>query len=82
MATICCINLAYRFLLRWVSIEIPMVTGKVKIKIPPGTKAEKLEITIKRDSDINGYGRGDMIVNIQIWTPQKLTKEEKELLVK
>ena len=26
--------------------------------------------------------KGDMIVNIQIWTPQKLTKEEKELLVK
>ena len=65
------------------SIEIPMVTGKAKIKIPPGTQSGKnLRLRSKGIPDINGYGRGDMIVNIQIWTPQKLTKEEKELLVK
>ena len=65
------------------SVEIPMVAGKAKIKIPPGTQSGKnLRLRSKGIPDINGYGRGDMIVNIQIWTPQKLSKEEKELLVK
>jgi molecular chaperone DnaJ len=64
------------------TVEIPMVSGKAKIKIPPGTQSGKnLRLRSKGIPDINGYGRGDMIVNIQVWTPQKVTKEEKELLV-
>jgi molecular chaperone DnaJ len=31
---------------------------------------------------MNGYGTGDIIVCVNIWTPQNLTKEEKELLEK
>ena len=65
------------------SIEIPMVSGKAKIKIPPGTQSGKnLRLRSKGIPDINGYGRGDMIVNIQVFTPQKISKEEKDLLLK
>ena len=65
------------------SIEIPMVIGKAKIKIPPGTQSGKnLRLRSKGIPDVNGYGRGDMIVNIQVFTPQKISKEEKDLLLK
>jgi molecular chaperone DnaJ len=65
------------------SIEIPMVSGKAKIKIPPGTQSGKnLRLRSKGIPDVNGYGRGDMIVNIQVFTPQKISKEEKDLLLK
>ena len=65
------------------TIEIPMVSGKAKIKIPPGTQSGKnLRLRSKGIPDVNGYGRGDMIVNIQVFTPQKISKEEKELLLK
>ena len=65
------------------TIEIPMVSGKAKIKIPSGTQSGKnLRLRSKGIPDVNGYGRGDMIVNIQVFTPQKISKEEKELLLK
>lgn len=65
------------------TVEIPMVSGKAKIKIPSGTQSGKnLRLRSKGIPDVNGYGRGDMIVNIQIFTPQKISKEEKELLLK
>ena len=65
------------------TVEIPMVSGKAKIKIPSGTQSGKnLRLRSKGIPDVNGYGRGDMIVNIQVFTPQKISKEEKELLLK
>ena len=65
------------------TIEIPMVTGKAKIKIPSGTQSGKnLRLRSKGIPDVNGYGRGDMIVNIQVFTPQKISNEEKDLLLK
>ena len=65
------------------SVEIPMVAGKAKIKIPAGTQSGKnLRLRSKGIPDVNGYGRGDMIVNIQVYTPQKISKDEKELLLK
>jgi molecular chaperone DnaJ len=65
------------------TIEIPMISGKAKIKIPSGTQSGKnLRLRSKGIPDVNGYGRGDMIVNIQVFTPQKISKEEKELVLK
>ena len=62
-------------------IEVPTVEGKVKVKIEPGTQSGKvLRLKNKGVPDINGYGRGDLLVNINVWTPQKLTKEEEKLL--
>ena len=65
------------------TVEIPMVSGKAKIKVPAGTQSGKnLRLRSKGIPDVNGYGRGDMIVNIQVFTPQKISKEEKEILLK
>ncbi len=63
--------------------EIPYIEGKLKIKIEPGTQSGKiLRLRGKGLPDVNGYGSGDLLVYIQIWTPKKVDKSEKELLEK
>lgn len=65
------------------SIEIPTVTGKAKIKIEPGTQSGKmLRLKGKGLPVLQGYGTGDLIVHINVWTPKKVTKEEREILEK
>ncbi|WP_312083168.1 molecular chaperone DnaJ [Epilithonimonas hominis] len=60
--------------------EINVVGGKVKIKIDEGTQSGKiLRLAGKGLPNIEGYGgKGDMFVHINVWTPQKLTKEQRE----
>jgi len=63
--------------------EIPTVDGKVKIKIDKGTQSGKmLRLRGKGIPDVNGYGRGDLLVNIQIWTPQDISSDEAKLVEK
>jgi molecular chaperone DnaJ len=63
------------------SIEIPTVDAKVKIKIEPGTQSGKvLRLKGKGLPDVNSYGTGDLLVNINVWTPQALSAEEKKAL--
>ena len=63
--------------------EIPLVEGKAKIDIPAGTHSGKIvRLRNKGLPSVNGYGTGDLLVNINVWTPQKLSSEEKELLEK
>jgi molecular chaperone DnaJ len=65
------------------STEVPVVGGKVKFKIAPGTQSGKtLRLKAKGIPEINGYGRGDILIHVNIWTPQTLNKEEKALLEK
>lgn len=63
--------------------EIPTVDGKVKIKIESGTQSGKiLRLRGKGIPEINGYGKGDLMVNVQVWTPKQVNKEEVKLLEK
>ena len=65
------------------SIEVPTVNGKAKIKVEPGTQSGKvLRLKGKGLPHVQRYGQGDLFVHINIWTPKKFTKEEKELLEK
>jgi molecular chaperone DnaJ len=65
------------------SVEIPLVKGKAQIKIDAGTQSGKiLRLKGKGLKEVNGYGQGDLLVNINVWTPQKLNDEEKKLLEK
>lgn len=59
------------------SKEIPIVGGKVKIKIDPGTQSGKiLRLSGKGLPSIDSYGKGDMFVHINVWTPQHLNKTQ------
>jgi len=63
--------------------EIPHFDSKLRIKIEPGTQSGKiLRLRSKGLPDVNGYGTGDLLVYIQIWTPKKVDRTERELLEK
>jgi len=63
--------------------EIPTIDGKVKVKIEAGTQPEKiLRLRGKGIPDVNGYGKGDLLVKIHAWVPQKLSFEERKQLEK
>ena len=65
------------------SVEIPTVDGKVKLKIEAGTHAGKiLRLRNKGIPDLNSHSVGDQLIHINLWTPQKLSPEEKEILEK
>jgi molecular chaperone DnaJ len=65
------------------NVEVPTVDGKVKLKIDAGTQAGKiLRLRAKGIPDLNSNHRGDQLVHINIWTPQKLTPDEKAMLEK
>ena len=65
------------------SVEVPTLTGRAKLKIEPGTQGGKiLRLRGKGLPSVQGYGRGDQLVNVNIWTPKVINKEERELLEK
>ncbi|GAI17091.1 unnamed protein product, partial [marine sediment metagenome] len=64
-------------------LEVETLDGKEEINIKPGTQPNKKIILKSRGIiELNGYGRGDHIINIEVKIPTKLTKEEIILLKK
>ena len=64
-------------------VEVPTIDGKARIKIAPGTHAGKvLRLRGKGLPDVNGYGRGDIMVVVDITIPDEITKEERQLIEK
>ena len=61
------------------SQEIDTVTGKVRIKVEAGVQSGKiLRLRGKGIPSINGYGRGDLLVHVNVWTPKTLNKQQRE----
>src|SRR6478736_2448864 len=64
-----------------IQVEVPTIDGRAKIKIPPGTQSGKIfRLKGKGFPEVNGYGRGDQLIHVNVWTPQHVTHEEKEML--
>ncbi len=65
------------------SKEIDTVSGKVRIKIDEGVQSGKiLRLRGKGVPSLNGYGKGDLLVHVNVWTPKTLTKEQKNFFEK
>ena len=65
------------------SVEVPTIDGKAKIKIPAGTQSGKLfRLKGKGFPAFQSYEKGDQLVEVNVWSPQTLTEEEKALLEK
>jgi molecular chaperone DnaJ len=63
------------------SVEVPTVDAKAKLKIDPGTQPGKvLRLRGKGLPSVNRYGTGDLLVNVSIYIPEKLSAEEKKRL--
>ena len=62
-------------------VEVPTLTGKVSVKIPAGTQPGKvLRLRGKGLPEINSYGTGDLLVNVSVYIPEHLSKEERKLM--
>lgn len=62
-------------------LEVPTLTEKVKLKIPPGTQTGTyFRLKGKGVPRLRGYGQGDQHVKVTVVTPTNLTETQKELL--
>ncbi len=60
------------------TVEVPIVEGRAKVKIDPGTQPGKvLRLRGKGLPSVNGYGTGDLLVNVSVYIPETLSSEEK-----
>ena len=69
------------------TVEIPTIDSKVKVKIEPGTQPGKvLRLRGKGLPSVNSHGysngTGDLLVNISVYIPEHLNKEEKQAMEK
>ena len=64
-------------------IEIPTLSGKAKLKVPPGVQSGRfLRMRGKGLPKLRGGRNGDQMVKIQVWTPSKITEAQRELFKK
>lgn len=64
-------------------VEIPAIDGKLKIKIEPGTQPGKLlRLKGKGLPEVNSYGKGDLIVHVNVWVPKNISKDERRVIEK
>ena len=62
-------------------VDVETVDGKVTLKVPAGTQSGKVfKLSGRGVPDLNGRGRGDHLVTIEVETPSKLTNKQRELL--
>lgn len=66
------------------TIEVPTLDGKASVKLDAGTQSGRiLKLRGKGLPEVqSNYHKGDLLVNINVWTPQHLTKEEKQMMEK
>ncbi|MDR2791421.1 MAG: molecular chaperone DnaJ [Tannerellaceae bacterium] len=63
------------------TVEVPTVDSKVKVKIDPGTQPGKLlRLRGKGLPSVNRYGTGDLLVNVSVYVPEKLSSDDKKRL--
>ena len=63
------------------TVEIPTIKENVKLTIDPGTQPGKaLRLRGKGLPSVNEYGRGDIIVNVSVYIPETLSRDEKKTI--
>ncbi len=83
------LNVAYELYINFsdavfgTNAEVPTIDGRAKIKIPAGTQSGKIfRLKGKGFPEVQGYNRGDQLIHVNVWTPQHVSSEEKEMLEK
>jgi molecular chaperone DnaJ len=77
------LNLSFPEVVLGTQVEVPTIDGKAKIKIPAGTQSGKIfRLKGKGFPSFQGYEKGDELVEVNVWSPQQLTKEEQAIMEK
>ncbi len=77
------LNISFPDAVLGTTVEIPAVGGKLRIKIEEGTQPGKiLRLSGKGIPDVNGYGRGDLLVHVNVFVPKNVSKDERKVLEK
>lgn len=64
-------------------VEIPTLSGKASLKIPPGTHSgQTFRLKGKGFTKVGGFSAGDMLVKVVIDTPEAISSEQRELIEK
>lgn len=64
-------------------LEVPTIDGRAKIKVPPGTQSGKIfRLRGKGFPSVQSHEKGDQLIHVNVWTPQNLNSEEKEVFEK
>ncbi len=64
-----------------VTVEVPTLTGRASLKVPPGTPSGQIfRLRSKGFSSVAGSETGDMLVKVQIDVPRELSEAEKDSL--
>ncbi|MGH2693674.1 MAG: DnaJ C-terminal domain-containing protein [Actinomycetota bacterium] len=61
-------------------VEVPTLDGSVVVKVPAGTPNGKVLRVKGRGAPRARGGNGDLLVHVEVVVPQKLSKEEREIL--
>lgn len=62
-------------------VEVPTLTGRAKLRIEPGTQSGRvLRMREKGIPHLNGHGRGDQLVRVNVWVPSSLNDGERSML--
>lgn len=77
------LNLSFPDATLGTAVEIPTVNGVVKVSIDGGTQPGKiLRLKNKGLPSVQGYGRGDQLIHVNVWVPKSLSSEEKKAVEK
>ena len=65
------------------SKEVDTLNGKVRVKVDSGVQSGKiLRLRGKGLPSLESYGKGDLLVHVNVWTPKELSREQKEFFEK
>lgn len=63
--------------------EVPTLDTRARITVPAGTQSGKVfRLKDKGLPALQSYQRGDLLIHVNVWTPKKLTDEERRTLEK
>ena len=78
---ICMIPISFTMAALGGELQVPTLNGNHQLKIPPGTQTGKVfRLRGKGIPHLNAHGIGDELVQVTVWTPDKLSPEDEHLL--